>query len=288
MKSIHTVIPDIMNLIKQDATWFTEELTTALAKEVSLRVHAKFTEGTRKGGLRLSKMGITCPHALWMSVHHPELAEPLPPQAQIKYLYGHILEALVISLAKAAGHEVTGEQDAVSVDGIVGHRDCVMDGCVVDIKSSVSHFMDQYKDGSFAAQDTFGYLDQLDGYVVGSAEDNLVRVKDKGYILAIDKQLGNMVKYEHCIRPDSIRDRAKEHKRIAALSRPPVCNCGTVADGKSGNIKLDTKASYSAYKYECFPWLRTFIYAKGPVFLSHVVRKPDVLEVNKYGKPVYN
>jgi len=73
---------------------------------------------------------------LWHSIHTPEKAEALPAWAEIKYTYGHILEALAISLAKAAGHEVTGEQDAITVDGILGHRDCVIDGCVVDVKSA--------------------------------------------------------------------------------------------------------------------------------------------------------
>ena len=214
--------------------------------------------------------------------------EPLPPWARIKYTYGHILEALVIAMAKAAGHEVTGEQDEVFVDGIRGHRDCVIDGCIVDVKSAASRSFLKFKDGSIASEDTFGYLDQLDGYAVGSVDDPLVRVKDRAYLLAIDKQLGHMVLYEHKIRPENIRARIRAYKAIVERNTPPPCECGEVADGGSGNIKLDAKASYNNFKYCCKPHLRTFLYARGPVYLTKVVRVPDVPEVDRNGKIVYN
>ena len=191
------------------------------------------------------------------------------------------------NLSKAAGHEVTGEQDEVEVDGILGHRDCVIDGCIVDVKSSSSRGFDKFKSGTIAQDDGFGYLDQLDGYLVGSAHDPLVRVKDRAYLLAIDKQLGRMCLYEHICREARIRERIAAYKHIVAQDQPPACQCGTVPDGKSGNIKLDTRASYSAYKYCCFPNLRTFIYSDGPRYLTQVIRPPDVMEVDKHGKVVF-
>lgn len=246
--------------------------------------------GERKGPptLRLSQMGPRCPCALWHSIHKPEAAEALPPWAEVKYSFGHIVEALAIVLAKAAGHEVTGEQDELTVDGVVGHRDCVIDGCVVDVKSCSSRAFSKFKDRSFKEDDSFGYLDQLDGYVVGSVLDSLVTVKDQGYIWAIDKQRGHMVLYEHTIREHSIHNRIAEYKRIVGRNTAPDCTCKTVPDGKSGNIKLGTTASYSAYKHCCFPALRTFLYATGPIYLTTVVRKPDVPEIDKYGQIVYN
>jgi hypothetical protein len=224
-------------------------------------------------------MGPSCPRALWYSVRHPELSEPIPPWAEIKYTFGDILEALAIIYAKASGHKVLGEQDEIRLDGIVGHRDCVIDGCIVDVKSTSSRGFEKFKSRGLAFDDPFGYLDQLDGYVVGSLLDPLVEVKDKGYILAIDKTLGKVVLYEHIVRPDAIRRRIQDYKEIVARDIPPKCECGTVPDGRSGNIRLDVKASYSPYKYCCNPLLRTFIYSTGPVYLTHVSRKPDVPEI---------
>lgn len=286
---IDTLISDIYSLVTLKNGWFTDELATDLGREISTRLQTSFGESKGPPSLRLSQMGPRCPRALWYSIHHPELAEALPPWAEIKYSYGHILEALAICLSKAAGHSVVGEQDELDVDGIKGHRDCVIDGCVVDVKSTTSIGFNKFKQNLLASDDSFGYLDQLDGYLVGSANDPLVTVKDKAYILAIDKQKGHMCLYEHLVQEHSrIRERIKLYKTIVANDEPPSCNCGIIPDGKSGNLRLDVKASYSAYKYCCFPELRTFLYSDGPRYLTTVVRKPDVTEVDKHGQIVYN
>jgi hypothetical protein len=159
---------------------------------------------------------------------------------------------------------------------------------VVDVKSSSSYSFRKFKDGSIAQDDSFGYLDQLDGYLVGSLQDPVVRVKDKAYLFVIDKQLGHMCLHEHRLRERSIRTRIREYKEIVGQTVPPPCNCATEPWGKSGNIKLDLKASYNMYKHVCFPNLRTFIYEKGPVYLVKVVETPKVLEINKHGQPIFH
>lgn len=284
---INTLITDCYDLlIKRKDAWFTPELATEFSKDVASRLQVHFNEAKGTPTLRLSQMGPKCPCALWHSIHHPELAEALPPWAMNKYSFGHIIEALAITQAKAAGHRVEGEQDAVYVDGVCGHRDCVIDGCIVDVKSCSSYSFDKFKDKTISEDDSFGYLDQLDGYMVGSFDDPLVQVKDRAYILAVDKVLGHMVLYEHFIRERSIRQRIEDYKRIVSRATAPACTCSSVPKGKSGNLGLDTRAKYSPYKFVCFPKLRTFLYSDGPVYLTEVVRKPDVLELDRYGKPV--
>src|ERR1700755_3044191 len=127
MKNIHTLIPDIYAMVGGKENWLSNEITHKFMAELGLKLQGSFSE---KGSprLRLSAMGDKCPCHLWHSIHSPTHEEPLPAWAKIKFTYGHILEALVIAMAKAAGHEVTGEQDELTVDGIVGHRDCVIDG----------------------------------------------------------------------------------------------------------------------------------------------------------------
>lgn len=286
VKTIHTLIPDIQELLASKGGWFTDDLSKEFADEVSQRLRGQFQERTEARTLRLSQMGPRCPKALWHSIHTPAEAEALPPWATFKFSFGHVIEGLAIAFAKAAGHEVVGEQDAVSVGGVLGHRDCIIDGCLVDVKSASSYSFNKFKDGSIKENDTFGYLDQLDGYLVGSAEDPLLRVKDRAYLLAVDKQLGHMCIYEHRLRRDSITKRVEEYKQVVNLSSPPACECQTIPEGKSGNRKLDVKASYSPFKYCCFPGLRTFVYAKGPVYLSHVEKVPEVMEIDRYGRPI--
>lgn len=278
---IDTLIPDIQEYIAKEGT--DAALRAAGEKLATLPVKEE-----KAPSLRLSQMGPRCPCALWHSIHAPDEAEPLPPWAKFKYAYGTIIEALAIELARLAGHDVRGEQDTLVVDGIVGHRDCVIDGCVVDVKSTSSRGFQKFKDGSIRLDDSFGYLDQLDGYLVGSLQDPIVTVKDRGYLLAIDKQLGHMCLYEHRVREQAIRNRIREFKEIVGRDRAPACTCGTVPDGASGNIRLDVKASYNPFKFCCNPNLRTFLYSGGPRYLTKVIRKPDVTEIDKHGNIVYN
>jgi len=229
-------------------------------------------------------MGEMCPRHLWYSIHHPELAEPLPAEAIIKFSYGHTIEALAISLAKASGHSVTGEQDELVVDGVKGHRDCVIDGYVVDVKSCSGRMFEKFKTKTIRHDDPFGYLAQLDGYMVGSADDDLVQHKDVAFIWAIDKTLGKMCLYEHNLRETFIRRRIDSYKSVVALGVPPQCTCDVIKHGESGNLRLGVKASYSPYKRQCFPHLRTFLYSSNGynpevVYLAKVVKKPNVPEL---------
>jgi hypothetical protein len=271
MTSIYTVIPDIYSYVQKEG-W---------QNEIQAHYRVRLGKAQGKSRLRLSRLGPTCPRAFWYSIHSPELAELLPPWAEIKYSYGHLVEELAIQLTKATGHEVTGEQDELDVDGVLGHRDCVVDGCLVDIKSMSTRGIQKLKDKTLAQDDPFGYLDQLDGYSLGSLHDPLVRVKDRAYLIAIDKTLGHMVLYEHEARHENVRRRIEVLKRIASLLSPPICECGTRIEGSSGNVGLDVKASYSPYKYQCFPHLRTFLYADGPKYLTKVVREPNVTELRR-------
>ncbi len=292
MKSIHSLIPDIYKLVQRKDGWY-DTVAEQLSSDLTKSLKDKFGVNARKPSLRLSQMGARCPCALWYSIHYPERAESLPPWAEVKYTFGLMVEALALTLARAAGHHVVGEQDELELDGIVGHRDCIIDGCTVDVKSASSIAFQKFKDANFEKMDTFGYLDQLDGYVMASSNDPLVLVKDKGYILAVDKQLGHMYLHEHDVtseRTDTLTRRIVEFKRIVGYSSPPSCTCKTQPEGASGNIRLSVKASYSPYKHCCFPNLRTFIYANGPVYLTKVVRRPEphIKEIDREGKVVYN
>jgi len=291
VKSIYTLIKDVENVVTKD-NWFHHDDASKYSSEMASRVMERLVGEERTPGLRLSSMGERCPRSLWASVHAPSFQEKFPAHVRIKFHFGDVIEAMAIALAKAAGHTVEGEQHEVVVDGVKGHLDCILDGCVVDVKSINSMGFQKVKAG-LVAEDLFlrSYLDQLDGYIVGSLNDPRVIVKDRGYIWAIDKAMGHMCIYEHKLREDHIRSRIGSYKTIIGQDVPPVCTCGTQPEGVSGNIKLDLKASYNPYKHFCFPNLRTFIYAGGkPTHLVKVVKKPldRVIEVDREGNIVYN
>lgn len=290
-KLINTLIADIYDLIKHDG-WYSAAMSQDFVGHLNSRVMENANKGDKVPTLRLSQMGPKCPRELWHSIHTPMDAEPLPPWAKIKYTYGHILEAYVISMAKAAGHEVVGEQDELVLDGVVGHRDCVIDGNIVDVKSSSSIGFSKFQDGTIATSDSFGYLDQLDGYLLASRDDPLVRNKKSAYLLAIDKQLGKICLYEHHLREESIRKRISDYRDVVALAGPPECTCEEIPDGVSGNYRLGTRASYNAFKYRCKDGLRCFLYSDGPRYLTKVVRRPTrrdgtpIPEVDRHGRYV--
>lgn len=284
MSSIYTLEADIKCLLDTKG-WMTDSLAKELGDGVAKRVQAQFAQDQKAPSLRLSQMGPRCPKALWHSIHTPDEAEPLAPWTNNKFTLGHFWETYALVLCKAAGHEVEGEQHEFILDGVKGHCDAIVDGCLVDFKSSSSRQFSKYKAKTLEQDDPFGYLDQLDGYVVAGREDPILRVKDRGFIVAIDKQMGHFNVYEHLTR-ESIRHRVAEYKAIVKRTSPPDCTCETTPYGVSGNIKLGTRASYSAYKWSCFPGLRCFLSSAGPIFLARTIRTPEMIEVDKLGNIV--
>jgi len=281
--SIYTLEIDIQELLKTKG-WFGKEAKDAFAEEISSRLASQYQSPVQAPALRLSQMGPQCPKALWHSIHTPEEAQPFPSWTQFKFSLGHVTEGLAISLAKGAGHNVVGEQDELVLDGVKGHRDCIIDGHIVDVKSCNGRTYQKIKEGGLAQDDLFGYLWQLDGYMLASSNDPLVSVKDKSFILAIHKELGHMCLYEHKLtstRAEALRTRIENYKQAVQQHSPPDCTCATEIMGT--NRKLGVKASYSQYKYCCFPKLRCFLYSGGPVYLTEVKYEPVVPEIDKAG-----
>jgi hypothetical protein len=164
---------------------------------------------------------------------------------------------------------VEGEQDEIVLDGVSGHCDCLIDGYIVDIKSTATKGMAKYKDPDNEEVDTFGYLAQVDGYVVGDNSNNVLNLKkkrDKGFLWVIDKNLGNMLLYEHHPREAYIRERVRDYRAIAALDKPPQCTCEIKPGATRGNDTLGLVASYSKFKSVCWPELRTEIIRGRPVY----------------------
>jgi hypothetical protein len=100
---------------------------------------------------------------IWYDANMPEAQRKLPGKMEFKFLYGDVLEVLMLFLAKEAGHEVTHEQHEVDVDGVKGHMDAVIDGIPVDCKSASSYSFQKFLNGPFF-DDPFGYVKQLSGY----------------------------------------------------------------------------------------------------------------------------
>lgn len=235
----------------------------------------------REAYLRFSNMGSPCERKLWYEVNHPEDREELSADVLLKFLYGHLIEAFVLLLAEVSGHSVEGTQDESELFGIKGHRDAVIDGVIVDVKSASSFSYKKFAEGRLVEDDPFGYIPQLQGYLKAGEEDPLVTDKSRAAFLPVDKTLGHFCLDFH-EKTDWNWEEIIEHKKgVIAQEEPPERAFDPEPMGKSGNMKLGTFCSYCSFKEKCYPELRTFIYSTGPVFLTKVAKTPDVYEATK-------
>lgn len=280
MKTIETLVEDIQALIDGDHTVSEESIEQfgkQLAKVIAKRL---FQRRETTSDLRMSNLGTPCERKLWYSVSDAHEPTPLPVEAKVKFLYGDILEELLIFLAKESGHDVQHEQLEVDVSGVKGHIDGVIDGVLVDVKSASSFAFDKFSKHQLDSNDPFGYLDQLNGYHYALHKDGLTGDKRFAF-LAIDKQLGHI-----CL--DVYNSNGKDYNKIVEQKRdmlssgtPPKRAYMDEPDGKSGNRKLPTPCGYCDYKHSCWEGIRTFLYSNGPRYLTKVERLPDVPEVEK-------
>jgi hypothetical protein len=276
-KTIDTLVEDIHKVFQLPHEFDEERLQRfgkRLAKTVANKVNVKQSQPT----LRMSNVGSKCDRKLWYGINQPNDAETVPVHARIKFLYGDVLEELLLFLAEEAGHTVEGCQDELDIGGIKGHRDAIIDGVVVDCKSASSYSFKKFKEGLKTEDDGFGYLDQLQSYLYASQEDEKVTDKSRAAFLVIDKTLGHICLDIH---KKSGKDYPKlfEQKKVSvALKTPPPRAYSDTPEGKSGNRKLGMECGYCPFKKTCWPGLRTFIYANGPTYLTVVEKLPNVPE----------
>lgn len=279
-KSIESLVPDIYTLVDKGTKIDEEGLHKAVHSLAAiLRYRLGEDREKSRSTLRMSNIGSECDRKLWYQVNTPDAAEPLPPNVRIKFLYGDLIEWLILYLAELAGHKVEGEQDELDIGGIKGHRDAIIDGVLVDVKSANSRSFDKFKYHKLEQDDPFNYLYQLSLYLEGSKHDENLKIKKEGAFLAVDKEMGHIVldKYK---KLDIDYDKfIAEKKAKVAQSDPPRRRYFPVPHNKSGNLQLDTECRYCPYKQTCWPELRTYLYANGPVYLTKVIVEPNVPEI---------
>ena len=194
MKTIDTLVQDIYEVVETKGGW-DEVINEHFKEAVGGTMMARLTppEEERKGGtLRMSNIGQPCSRKLWYHCNNDEEGETLQPSTHLKFLFGDLLEDLLLSLAVAAGHTVEGHQDTMESAGIKGHRDAVIDGVTVDVKSASTYSFKKFKEGKLREDDAFGYIQQLSSYVYAAKDDPLVADKKHGAFLVIDKQHGHI------------------------------------------------------------------------------------------------
>jgi hypothetical protein len=279
---ISTLVEDIHALFDEKPHECDAERVAGLGYAISRTVERRLMEERSKSEftLRMSNLGKP-DRQLWYEKHLRGSSEPLGASQKIKFLFGDILEHLLLFLSKEAGHEVTHEQEKIDVDGIAGSMDAVIDGVVVDTKSASSIAFRKFKEGRLTEDDPFGYMEQLAGYSAGVGERD-------GAFLVIDKTLGHICLDEHPkeeLQALKIRERINHMRDVLDQPEPPERCYAPVPKDKSGNLALAIGCAYCPFKHECWKdandgiGLRTFLYSQGPVHLVHVEQEPKVMEV---------
>jgi len=283
-KTLDTLVQDIYNTIEVLADDETIDIPEKMYEEFgrdmedALRHWATPVERP-KNGLRMSNIGRPT-RRLWYDLNLEEATkERINGPTFIKFLYGHLLEVLLLFFVRLSGHIVEGEQKEVTVEGIKGHMDSVIDGEVIDVKTASGYAFKKFKDGTLAQNDSFGYLSQLAGYEEAEQTNN-------GGFLVMNKETGELTVFipDDLDKPNIVH-RIKEVKQAMKKKTPPAYCYTPIAEGAAGNMKLPRDCNWCPHKFECHKdandgkGLRTFQYAKGLVYLTKVEKLPNVQEI---------
>jgi len=287
MKSIDTLVKDIYDLFDPlvDVNLDEKEVDTQLdsfTKSLKETLKTFLNEvPTDRRNLRLSAIGKPA-RQLWYGKNSKEKPQPLEPSTRVKFLYGHMLEDLLILLSRLAGHTVTDLQKTVYVNGIKGHQDCVIDDVLVDIKSASASAFKKFEENTIHKDDPFGYIAQISAY----AEANNV---DEAAFLAIDKSSGKICLTPiHSLGMINAKERIDYLKGAMEQDTPPDRCYSDAVDGASGNRKLAFGCFYCEHKRTCWSdsnegkGLRVFKYANGNRYLTQVKKAPNVEEVTDW------
>src|ERR1700735_831353 len=271
--SLKTLRDDIYKVLC-DGTSVSKEQADGFGQVLSRIVHQRRGEPrSARRTLRLSNLGTKVPRKLWYDITSPDKGEPLSPATRLKFLFGDIIEALTLFLVRVSGHTVTDEQKEVTLHGITGHIDGLIDNELVDVKSSSTMSFGKFAEGLTEDNDTFGYLGQLRGYATALNKDN-------GSFIAVDKQHGHITIDTHTFTKEITPEYVHDIKRTLAGGIPPRGYEDEVQSPTSPNRKLCTACSYCGYKKACWgEGLRTFIYSGRSVHLTRVLYEPRVPEI---------
>lgn len=279
---VDTVVEDIYDLFRQGHTPNEDYLNTFATKVKELVKHSLESAGKpRPSILRMSNIG-TPDRKLWytLKLDQSRNVQNFAPKDLIKFLYGHLVEELLLLFVKCAGHTVSHEQEEVTIAGVPGHRDCKIDGVPIDVKSASKFSFAKFSKGSLKSNDPFGYIAQISAYTQAGGDD-------KGGFLAINKEDGELaLLLIDPIDMINVEDRISSVKDILSKDTPPDKCFPDEPYGASGNMGLNTQCIFCPFKDRCWQdanngqGLRKFKYAGDKVeYLTKVVRTPSVPEI---------
>ena len=273
---ISTLVQDIYDRVASNKRVSRENLEAFLEGVSAVLIQHLEEERNTSSEKRIRMSSIGKPdRKIWMELNGPKVERSYQPSTLIKFLYGSIIEELVLFLAKEAGHSIQEPQKQLELEGIKGHIDCKIDGEIVDVKSASDFAFRKFKTGSIEYDDPFGYIAQVSAYAEAEG-------KDVGYLLAMNKVSGELALLElDDMTLINATSRIQDVKNIVSSSSMPDFCYSPEPDGKAGNMKLARDCVYCPYKWTCFPDMRVFRYQDGVKYLTTVEREPKVPEITE-------
>jgi len=286
MKQLDTIVEDIYGLFQEDGEKIPREEATVLIKQMADNMYTTVLnrlydeERGREKSLRMSNIGKKDRQLYYeLNEEQDTQAETLSPEVYIKFMYGDLIEEMLLLFAKLSGHVVTDEQKEVEVNGVLGHMDCKIDSIPLDCKSASKFSFGKFFDGTWVDKDPFGYRGQLAGYMEACESDTgafLVMNKETGQIC-----LANM----HKMELPNATDRIDHLREVIAADAPPDRCYDDVTDGVGGNRTLSNDCGWCRHKRDCWSdanggaGLRAFKYSNGPKYFTNVAKEPRVDEI---------
>jgi hypothetical protein len=280
MKNISTIPQDLQTLWDEGSSP-PADILKVFCDNVSEAITSSFTEAVsdeKRVVLRMSSIGKPA-RQLWYESRDDVEPEYINYSLRLKFLYGHIIEELLVLLLKSSGHKVEEQQKEHEIDGITGHQDGRVDGVLVDFKSASGRSFSKFKNHKITEDDPFGYVGQISAYAHKEKDEEAA-------FIVMDKQTGEVTCMPlHKMEMIDPEERIKYLKDALSKDTPPERCYDPVPDGQSGNLKLATGCSYCRFKFDCWEdandgvGLRGFNYANGARYLTEVRKTPNVEEL---------
>lgn len=261
----------IVSYLESNEKKLDQALLDAASRDVSMAFKRQLMEDRQNaaGKLRMSSGG-HCVRKQYYS-YTGEQGEPLPYRTFITFLHGDIIESALITLSKLSGWNITDEQKEVSLMGVPGHIDGILNAdkkYILECKSMNEYSFERFeKDGP---EETFGYLTQSSLYMEAMGLDEAIMVgccKTTGHIADhIFKKRDDLVQKaleRWSIIKDAQMPPGREHEPVLET----VYNRKTKERDPTGRMILGLNCSYCQNKRSCYQDLQTDIKSGKPIFV---------------------
>jgi hypothetical protein len=272
MTNLSNLIEDIYKTL-ENCSGVSDDQVDALSKQLSEVLKRRLSETPRSNRvIGISSIGKPA-RQLWFIVHS-DIDEKVSGKDRLKFIYGDIIETILLWLAEISGHSVKDRQREINIDGIIGHQDAEIDGEVVDVKSASSRSYLKFKEGTIINNDPFGYIPQLNCYAFARKSDNPA-------FLAMDKVTGDLCLYfiDNEFNTFNVEEFIKDRKEMLNRDTPPEDKCYSDIEEENGNRRLSSNCTYCKFKFKCWNNLRAFKYSNGIKYLTKVIKEPTVKEI---------